>query len=482
MRPVTANQEIIQVALMRGCWFAAEAIFAERIRAICRDWTEGDTKEANRLLSCFLRGDSRKVPAELAFAVSPLVDMLQCLRERCEPVDAALRMAISADPAASGKGVLGEVPEGYISMDEATRLLGQAPHHLRYSGPQEGVRILAYARAISVVGNHHGRGRGLRYFLRQDIETVRHLLDDHMAERTARHIRHVARIQPKAPPDAISIYEVARRLGRSVGSVRDAIKLRPWTLPPMHKIGARWFAYESDLRDFPAEPERRRLAVEKINQLKAQGYLQTRESAQRVGLSQHGFINWTRSEGIQPERIDHVALYAPADLDRLITLVSARHNERTQQSMARKAAKMAEQLARPMVKMAREAARAAAREKRDKLLAIHAAAVAARRMPIGAIPHKDVLATIGMTALRFDKIRRGLSSTPIPRYRKAGNGQLYCTPDDLAAFLADPQNNRMVVVADTEYQQREHERKVRDKRYAKVKRRYGNAVHREAWM
>jgi hypothetical protein len=261
----------------------------------------------------------------------------------------------------------------------------------------------------------------------------------------------------------------------SYSSLRDAIDLRPSTLPPMHKIGARWFAFESDLREFPAEPQRRQLNLEKINHLKAQGYLQTRDAAERIGRSHRWVIEHGRREGIKPERFDHVALYAPADLDRLVAMVGARHNERIEQNRAQKAANQA-------VREAASESREAAREKRAKLVAIHAAAVAARQIPAEAIPIKDVLAAIGMERKRFDKIRLGLSGTPIPCYCKAGNGQVYCMPDDLAAFLADPQLNRMLVVADPEYRKRERSRKNMEKRYAKVKRRYRNAVSHEAWM
>jgi hypothetical protein len=136
------GEEIVQVGLMRGCWFRAEGIFERRIRSICEQWTDGDLKKANvlyRQLSC---GKTTKIPGELAFATMPLVDMLLALRKGRQHVDAAIKMTVATDPIAV-KEVVTEIPEGYISYKEACERMNMS----QISNLAGAARAIAFARS-----------------------------------------------------------------------------------------------------------------------------------------------------------------------------------------------------------------------------------------------------------------------------------------------------------------------------------------------
>lgn len=94
---------------------------------------------------------------------------------------------------------------------------------------------------------------------------------------------------------------------------------------------------------------------------------------------------------------------------------------------------------------------------RDKVRAAAAKRVASARalakgslLPFGAVPIVSALKRAGLSLRQFNRSRAGLSGKPIPFFHKAPSGRLYCLPLELAAFLANPASNGIVVPANME--------------------------------
>jgi sRNA-binding protein len=398
------NREIVQLALMRGCWSRSESVFEQRLQAICDDWAGGRQETSKKLCRRLL--DGRQVAAELSFVTKPLVNMLAQLRAGREQVDAGLRLAIAADPLASNTGVMVGPPPGYLSWREAADYLGCEPNNLI-----EASRIVAYARSVRVIAVGK-QGPPQRYFAEQDVEAAKLILEEQHAERDGRRMARLAK-RRIAPIDAIPVVEVAKRIGRTRYTVSGAISEKRFhSIPTMHRFGSRWFSFEADIIAFLAK---RTADEERIAQLRAEGYIDTRAAAFLYGKKQDTFIEHCRKWVIRPIRIGHHAFYAPADVE---LLKREQENERQLRQQEKR-------------RQRRATARAKAIEqKRIKpppppLLS---------GIPSNGIPIREVCYQIRMRRKRLGKIMAGLSGTPIPRVHRAENGHLYCLPEDLAAF------------------------------------------------
>lgn len=416
------GDEIVQVALMRGCWFYAEEKFTLRIRAICHQWTDGDRKKANALCRYLLSGKTASVPSQLAFATMPLVNMLVGLRRGREHVDAAFKMAVVTDPAAT-EDIAAEVPDGYISQKEASDYMGVAAmRHLRGAA-----LFIAFARAVQVLNGR--RRKSPLFFAVGDLEMAKKATDEEQAERLTRRIARLARRRRMhAPLDAIPAKEVAARVGMRhltlVHAAQERDDQEAAHFPTLYRFGYKWFSFEADIAAFLERQSR-------FEGLKQKGWLDTRAAATRIGSTQGTLIKECRQLGLEPQRLGHHVLYSPQDLENIRWVRESR--------AVQVAAKEREQSA---LRLALRQQRAKERLKQKDQAAI----IIVEGTPEDGIPIRQALAQIGMKRKRFDKIKRGLSGTPIPRYHRAPNGYLYCKPDELAAFCSDPQAHRMPVV------------------------------------
>jgi hypothetical protein len=425
-----AGDEILALSSMRSCWFHAEERFENHIRRLCQQWT-GDRGETAFFLRELTQGRSSNVPIALAFITKPLVDQLLNLRKGREHVDRALKMSAGRNPKFAGSRIVTNIPEGYISNDEAkARLNVESISYLRGAA-----FYVVNARAVTFGGVGVGMGRR-RYFYEADVEAAKRVLEEEQNERLSRRLGYLAKLKrSKAPIDALLASEVARRCDLKVATLTNNEGKDCAHLPKMYRFGSRWYSFEEDIEAFL----RRR---DQFNLLSKRGWLDTRQAMERIGVVGHAyFLRECEKAGIEPKRFGHHARYSPADLDELKWILEARKIERYQQrtEAVRERRRQYAKQHRKERHDRRRQQRAKEREQLDRLARITRPA----GIPEGAIPLSKALLRIGMSSRRFDKIQVGKSQTPIPRFHKAPNGHRYCLPDELDAFIADPHRNRM---------------------------------------
>lgn len=328
--PRDIGEEIVQIALVRGCWFYAEEKFTLRIRAICQQWTDGDRKKAKVLCQQLLRGKTAIVPGQLAFATMPLVNMLLALRKGREHVDAAFKMAVATDPAA--KDIVAEIPEGYVSFKEASNYVGVAQvSHLRGAA-----RFIAYARSVRVLNGRQGKSP--IFFAVEDLARARAVLEEEQTDKLACHLASLAKRKGLAPLDAIPTFKVAERIGwpthRLDGLAREHEGQECAHFPKMYRFGQRWFSFEADIVAFL---ERR----SRFEGFRQKGWLDTRAAAARIGGTQSTLIRECRQQGIDPVHFGHHALYSPQDLETIRWIRESRAIEAAARKREREALRLA---------------------------------------------------------------------------------------------------------------------------------------------
>ena len=247
-------------------------------------------------------------------------------------------------------------------------------------------------------------------------------------DRFAHHLARLTKRKGLAPLGAIPTFKVAERIGApthrldQLGAYHEGEECAHF--PRMYRFGHRWFSFEADIAAFLE----RRSHFEGLMQ---KGWLDTRAAAARIGVTCATLIRECRESGLKPEHFGHHALYSPQDLE---TIKWIRESRETQ-AKARKREIAAMRLALRQ-QQAKERKKS---ERQERIVLVDG-------IPETGVPMRQVLLRIGMSRRRFEKIKQGLSGTPIPRYHRAPNGHLYCLSNELSAFLADPQANRMAIV------------------------------------
>ena len=412
--PESSADEVVQLTLLRSCWLRAEQIFHMHMRTICLDWTGGDRERANKVRRQIL-SHALRIPAELEFAVTPLVNAIEGLEQSRRMVDAALDQIIP------DTGVLRDIPEGYIRPQEAARILGVHIGHFRHDSI---IRKIASARSVLVALPNTNKREGKRYYpLRcyalEDVEAAKALLDENPQSASKRFEKAVVELG-KQPFDAIPLSEVAARIGMDICRIKSAIRGGgSSSIPRMYKFHNRWFSFEEDIETFL---ERR----SRFENTKDQP--DTAAAAKSLGLSQSTFLQWCKRLEIEPVRFGHHARYSPDDLSKIR---SAWENQRILAAEADY-----------QTRREREQRRAELEQQRAEEQAQIKLHIRLRDIPPGGIPASQMLSRIGMKRKRFEKIRAGRSGTPIPRVHKAPNGRLYCLPEDLEAFCSGKHRQR----------------------------------------
>jgi hypothetical protein len=415
MNSTVSDDEVAISRLVRmreRVWAQQERRCARYIRKFCAMWADSD-QQAQELFARAMTG--RDLPGALAMVVLPLLATLESTQDiRRRFVDPVLpkwriKQARSSAPDLP--------PIGFLSRDEVRRRLGMNCQHVPKLARMNEVKGLA--------ANGFGS-----YF---DPVVVTAVERDH-----------------KTIAESIGVRELSNILGVNHRTIHYAVQGKTTgcvTIPPMRKIKGKWRCSRIDLALFQATTRTRPPA----------DAISTRDAADLLGVSKAVLTSNSRIGRAFRRQLKVVFtdwqrrnFYRRADVEQF-----ADDWRQGDEQQARQAERAAAELCRAIAREEWQRRVVEERQRRDDerrqrtIERRQRAEVELQRrretcaLPADAIPIADALALIGMTQRRFDKIRQGLSGTPIPRWHKhAITGRLYVQRVDLVAFLADRQANR----------------------------------------